>query len=54
VLNLPALGIGVSQESGAPIGVHVVGRAFDEESTFAVAEVIEANSGIITPIEPDR
>lgn len=53
VLGLPSLGIGVRREGGAPLGVHVTGRAFDEETVFTAGEVIEARSGITTPIDPE-
>ena len=52
VLGLPALGLGVLQEEGAPLGVHLVARAFDEEALFAAGEVIEQRSGIRTPVDP--
>ncbi|MDF5753573.1 amidase [Spongiactinospora sp. TRM90649] len=55
VLGLPALGQpAVLGSAGAPVGVQVIGRAFEEEAVFAAAEVIEARSGIVTPIEPAR
>lgn len=53
VLGLPAVGIATSRTEGAPLGVHIVGQAFDEESVFNAAEVIEQRSGIVTPIDPD-
>lgn len=53
VLGLPALAIPASAApGGAPLGVHIVGRAFDEETVFGAAEVIEQHSGIVTPIDP--
>jgi aspartyl-tRNA(Asn)/glutamyl-tRNA(Gln) amidotransferase subunit A len=40
--GLPGIAVpaGVSSE-GLPLGLQVIGRAFDEETLFAVAEVIE-------------
>ena len=53
VLGLPAVALPVVAASdAAPLGVHVVGRAFDEETVFEAAEVIEQRSGIVTPIDP--
>ena len=53
VLGLPAVGIATSPTEGAPLGVQVVGRAFDEEAVFNAGEVIEGRSGIVTPVDPD-
>lgn len=52
VFGLPAIGMGVLRESGAPIGVQIVARSFDEESLFSAAEVIEQRSEIRTPVDP--
>ncbi|HKU31318.1 MAG TPA: amidase [Arthrobacter sp.] len=52
VLGLPAMGLGVLQDEGAPLGVHLVARAYDEEALFAAGEIIEQRSGISTPIDP--
>jgi amidase len=52
VLGLPALGIAATRDNGAPVGVQIVGRAFDEETVFRAGEVIEDRSGIATPIDP--
>ncbi|WP_165975214.1 amidase [Actinomadura rubrisoli] len=53
VLGLPALGLPVAPTAGkAPVGVQVIGRPFDEDAVFAAAEVIEARSGLLTPVEP--
>jgi amidase len=51
-LGLPAVGLGATREAGAPVGVQLVGRPFDEPAVFEAAEVIEARSGIRTPIDP--
>lgn len=52
VFGLPAIGLGVRQDVGAPIGIQIVARAFDEDALFAAGEVIEQGSGIKTPIDP--
>lgn len=52
VLGLPAMGLGVLRAEGAPIGVHLVARAFDEDALFRAGEVIEQRSGIMTPVDP--
>ncbi|PRY44737.1 amidase [Umezawaea tangerina] len=52
VLGLPALGVPVVRGAGAPMGVQVIGRAFDEHAVFLAGEVIEARSGIRTPVTP--
>jgi amidase len=51
-LGLPALGLPATRGDGAPVGVQLVGRPFEEEAVFAAGEVIEARNGIRTPIEP--
>ena len=52
LLALPGLGIGAVTHGGAPLGVQLIGRAFDEETLFHAAEIIEQRSGITTPIDP--
>lgn len=52
VLGLPALAMGVVPTGGAPLGIQLIGRPFDEEAVFGAAEVIEARSAITTPVEP--
>ena len=52
VLGLPAIGLGVLQDAGAPLGVQLVARAYDEEALFAAGEIIEQRSGITTPVDP--
>jgi amidase len=51
-LGLPALGLPATRNGGAPVGVQLVGRPFEEATIFAAAEVIEARNGISTPIDP--
>jgi len=50
--GFPGLGIAATRDGGAPIGVQLIGRPFEEETVFAAAEVIEARNGISTPIDP--
>ncbi|GAA4228308.1 amidase family protein [Actinomadura meridiana] len=53
VLGFPALGLPATAKPGAaPIGVQVIGRPFAEDAVFTAAEVIEARSGITTPVDP--
>lgn len=50
VLRLPALGLGATRTSGAPVGVQLIGRPFADDLVLDVGEVIEARSGIVTPV----
>jgi amidase len=50
--GFPGLGIGATRDGGAPIGVQLIARPFEEETIFTAAEVIEARNGIATPIDP--
>ncbi|MFN7144096.1 MAG: amidase family protein, partial [Myxococcota bacterium] len=43
--GLPALSV-PGPTPGLPVGVHLVGRAFDEATLFAVAAVVEAASNV--------
>jgi amidase len=52
VLRLPALGLAATLGDGVPLGVQLVGRPFTEDLVLQVGEVIEARSGIVTPLEP--
>jgi amidase len=52
VLGLPCLGLPATRGDGAPMGVQLIGRPFDEETVLRAGEVIEARSGIVTPIDP--
>ena len=56
LLGLPGLGMGVTTTGGgkAPLGVQLIGRAFDEESVLQAAEIIERASAIRTPFDPVR
>jgi amidase len=51
-LGLPALGLAAVRNGGAPVGVQLIGRPFEEEAVFAAGEVIEARNGVSTPIDP--
>jgi len=52
VLRLPALGLAATRGTGAPIGVQLVGRPYCEDLVLEVGEVIEARSGVVTPVDP--
>jgi len=50
--GLPGIAVpaGISAE-GLPLGLQVIGRAFDEETLFSVAHVIEQSAPRIAPPE---
>jgi Asp-tRNA(Asn)/Glu-tRNA(Gln) amidotransferase A subunit family amidase len=48
----PGLPMGATRERGAPVGVHLIGPPFEEETIFTAAKVIEVRNGLRTPIEP--
>jgi len=52
VLGFPALTVPTGVASGLPTGVSLLGRRFDEESLLDAGAVIEAGTGILTPIDP--
>lgn len=54
LLGLPSVCVPATRDkqSGLPIGVLVNGQRFREDLCLSAAEVIEAGSGIVTPIEP--
>ncbi|MEU9448875.1 amidase [Streptomyces sp. NPDC048277] len=54
VLGIPGLGLGVTPTEGAPLGVQLVGRAFEEEWLFQAGEVIQQRSALTVPIDPRR
>ena len=44
--GLPALALPIGlSKAGLPLGLHLIGRAFDEETVFKTAEVIEREAG---------
>jgi amidase len=38
--------------NGLPTGVQIIGDAFREDLCLDAAEVVEANVGVLTPIDP--
>jgi aspartyl-tRNA(Asn)/glutamyl-tRNA(Gln) amidotransferase subunit A len=48
--GLPAISVpaGLS-EQGLPLGLQLIGRPFDEETLFSLAEVIEQAAGRLSP-----
>jgi amidase len=38
--------------NGLPQGVQLIGRSYHEDLCFDVAEIIEQQQGVFTPIEP--
>jgi len=52
-MALPGVGLATQDRSGrAPLGVHLVGRAFDEETVLRVAEQLETTTSFGEPIDP--
>lgn len=48
--GLPAMGLPIGlSKNGLPLGLHLIGRAFDEETLFKVADVIEREVGHFAP-----
>ena len=52
MLGFPALSVPTAVVDGLPVGVQLLGRRFREDTVFDAAEVIEARSGVLTPIDP--
>lgn len=53
MLGLPALGLpSLAREGGAPLGVQVIGRPFEEDAVLTAGEVIQARLGVLTPVNP--
>lgn len=52
LLGFPALTVPTGVAQGLPTGVSLLGRRYDEESLLDVGAVIEAGTGILTPIDP--
>ncbi len=51
-LGFPAISVPTGIADGLPTGVQLLGRRFREDVVFDAAEVIEARSGTLTPIDP--
>ena len=51
-LGIPSLALPVTQNSGAPLGVQLAGRAFREDAVLRAGEVIESWAKVTTPIDP--
>ncbi|MGJ9385925.1 amidase family protein [Salipaludibacillus sp. CF4.18] len=52
VLGFPALAVTTTIAEGLPVGVQLLGRRFREDTLLEAAEIIEAHSDVITPIDP--
>ncbi len=51
-LGFPAISVPTGVSNGLPVGVQLLGRRFREDVVFDAAEVVEARSGVLTPIDP--
>lgn len=52
-MALPGVGLAIQSRAGrAPLGVHLVGRAFDEETVLRVAERLETTTPFGEPVDP--
>jgi amidase len=52
LVSLPALSVPTGVADGLPVGVQLMSRKFREDALFDAAEVIEARSPSMTPIDP--
>ncbi len=52
LLGLPAAVAPAGMANGMPVGVQLIGQRFDEASCLDAAEIVEAASGVLTPIDP--
>ena len=52
MLGCPAISVPTGVVDGLPVGVQLLGRRFREDILFDAAEIIEARSGMLTPINP--
>ena len=53
-LSLPSAIVPVGVKDGLPQAVQVIGAPFQEMRCLEVAEAIEKNVGIFTPIDPNQ
>jgi amidase len=54
LLGLPAAAVPTGLADGVPVGVQVIGSRYREDLCLDAAEVIEAQLGVATPIDPKR
>jgi amidase len=54
LLGLPAASVPTGLWSGLPLGVQVIGSRYREDLCLDAAEVIEAQRGLPTPVDPAR
>lgn len=52
LLGVPAAVVPTGTDNGLPLGVHLIGARFREDLVLDAAEVIEAQCGLPTPIDP--
>ena len=52
LLGLPAVSVPTGLWGGLPLGVQVIGARYREDLCLDAAEVIEAQRGLATPIDP--
>lgn len=52
LLGLPAASVPVGMAGALPLGVQLIGSRFREDLILDAAEVIEAQCGLSTPIDP--
>ena len=51
-LGFPAVSVPTGVANELPVGVQLLGRRFREDTVLDAAEVVEARSGVLTPIDP--
>jgi amidase len=52
VLGFPALSVPTGVANGLPVGVQLLARRFDESALLDAGTLIEANAGVLTPVDP--
>lgn len=52
IFGSPAIAVPTGVANGLPMGVQLLGRRFGEEDILTAAEAIEAQAGVITPVDP--